>query len=557
MSALTDHLLSLRGTHVAVRVEDQQVTYAELLSEASVRAAVIAAEVSVTPRHVGVLLPNGFEAMYWLIGALLTGAPVVGLNSTRRGTELADDVRHTDCAVIVTDGEGKALLDAAGVRTPCWVIGTEEHQDRLSRAAGARSPSVLVPEDRIAILIFTSGTTNAPKAAIRTHGSLAQLASRFVESCSISPHDVAYNAMPWFHSNALYHAVIPTLLSGGTLVLRPRFSASQFIHEARRYGVTRFNYVGKVLEYILATPERADDLDNSIRLASGSEASERDIAQFTRRFGVWVRDGFGSTESGIAILREEGMPRGALGVAADDTTVVMDAETEVECPRAVFDENGVLANGSEAVGEMVNTGGVGSFEGYYANDEANAERTRRGWYWSGDLAYRDQAGYFYFAGRGYDWLRVDGENFAAVPVERVVLQHPDVVLAAVYAVPDPNTGDRLMLTVELTDSATFDPDGFAAFLDAQPDLGQKWRPTFVRVTSEMPVGHTNKIQKTVLRRQAWLTDDAVWWRPGRDHGYRLMDAADVEGLAQAFAAAGRSALAPIPEHDAESATPIA
>jgi fatty-acyl-CoA synthase len=252
------------------------------------------------------------------------------------------------------------------------------------------------------------------------------------------------------------------------------------------------------------------------------------------------------------------MPSGALGVAADDATVVLEPESERECPRAIFDDNGVLANGPEAIGELVNTAGVGSFEGYYANDEANAERTRCGWYWSGDLAYRDEAGYFYFAGRGYDWLRVDGENFAAAPVERVVLRHPDVVLAAVYAVPDPNTGDRVMVTLQLSDGTTFDPDGFAAFLDSEPDVGTKWRPTFVRVTSDMPVGHTNKIQKTALRRQAWLTHDDVWWRPSRDQGYRLMNAADVERLARAFVEAGRGALAPRPEQsDDRATTPIA
>jgi len=191
---------------------------------------------------------------------------------------------------------------------------TAQYQDQLAPFVGAPQPSADVPDDHVAALIFTSGTTSAPKAAIRRHGSLAQMSGRFVESCSITAADVAYNAMPWFHSNALYHAVIPTLLTRSTLVLRSHFSASQFIHDARRYGVTRFNYVGKVLEYILATPERADDLDNSIRLASGSEASERDIAEFTRRFGVFVRDGFGSTEGGVTVMREEGMPRGALGL---------------------------------------------------------------------------------------------------------------------------------------------------------------------------------------------------------------------------------------------------
>ncbi|MFM7534466.1 MAG: AMP-binding enzyme [Acidimicrobiales bacterium] len=176
---------------------------------------------------------------------------------------------------------------------------------------------------------------------------------------------------------------------------------------------------------------------------------------------------FGSTEAGVGILRTPDTPAGSLGRAADDDTVVMDPATALECRRARFDDGGRLLNAEEAIGEFVNKVGLAAFEGCYDNDDANAERSRNGWYWSGDLGYRDEHGFFYFDGRGYDWLRVDGENFSAAPVERIVLRHPPVRFAAVYAVPDPNTGDQLMLAVELVDGATFEPEAFAAFVDAQ------------------------------------------------------------------------------------------
>ena len=132
---------------------------------------------------------------------------------------------------------------------------------------------------------------------------------------------------------------------------------------------------------------------------------------------------------------------------------------------------------------MSRSGGRG-FEGYYKNPDGDAERVRDDWYWSGDLGYHDEAGYFYFAGRGGDWLRVDSENFAAAPIERVVERHPDVAAAAVYAVPDPRSGDQVMATLELRPGAAFDPGGFAAFLESQPDLGTKWPPRFVRVLAD-------------------------------------------------------------------------
>ena len=90
-----------------------------------------------------------------------------------------------------------------------------------------------------------------------------------------------------------------------------------------------------------------------------------------------------------------------------------------------------------------------NFEGYYNNPEADAERTRNGWYWSGDLAYRDEEGVFYFAGRTGDWLRVDSENFAAAPVERILARFAGASGVAVYPVPDTSTGDQVMAALEL------------------------------------------------------------------------------------------------------------
>ena len=117
--------------------------------------------------------------------------------------------------------------------------------------------------------------------------------------------------------------------------------------------------------------------------------------------------------------------------------------------RAVFDAEGRLTNPAEAIGELVGRATLSNFEGYYNNPEAEAERTRNGWYWSGDLAYRDDEGIFYFAGRTGDWLRVDSENFAAAPVERILGRFPGFRGVAVFAVPDARTGDQVMAAAEI------------------------------------------------------------------------------------------------------------
>nr|BFE87485.1 hypothetical protein GCM10020093_100860 [Planobispora longispora] len=218
---------------------------------------------------------------------------------------------------------------------------------------------------------------------------------------------------------------------------------------------------------------------------------------------------------------------------------VHDTETGLECPRARFDRTGRLLNGDQAIGEIVRRDAP-AFEGYYADPEADAQRLRGGWYWSGDLGYRDESGYFYFAGRDADRLRVDSENFAAAPVERVLSRFPGTVMCAVYPVPDPRTGDQVMAALEL--DGPFDPAAFAAFLRTQPDLGTKWAPMFVRIVPEMPLTATNKVDKRDLRRERWECADPVWWSPDRDLRYILLTGPARRALHERFAEFGRGHL---------------
>jgi fatty-acyl-CoA synthase len=224
------------------------------------------------------------------------------------------------------------------------------------------------------------------------------------------------------------------------------------------------------------------------------------------------------------------MPPGSLGRPSNDQTVVLNPDTAEECPPARFDEHGRLLN-PEAIGEIVNKAGAAGFEGYYNNPAAEEARTREGWYWTGDLGYRDEDGFFYFAGRSSDWLRVDSENFAAAPVERILFRHPDVIMVAVYAVPDARGGDQVMAAVELRDGARFDPEAFAAFLESQADLGTKWAPRFVRVVDQMPLTGTNKVLKGPLQHEGWDAAD-VWWRSGRELVYRRLDDDERKRLAE-------------------------
>jgi fatty-acyl-CoA synthase len=316
---------------------------------------------------------------------------------------------------------------------------------------------------------------------------------------SLGPTDVCYVSMPLFHSNAVLVGWAVAVASQSSLALRRKFSASQFLPDVRRFGATYANYVGKPLSYVLATPQRPDDADNPLRAVYGNEGAPADLERFARRFGTVVVDGFGSTEGGIAIARTPDTPPGALGPLPQGTLIV-DVETGEPCPPGV-------------TGELVNVSDSGRFEGYYNDPDAEAERMRGGMYHSGDLAYRDEDGFAYFAGRIGDWMRVDGENLGTAPIERILLRHPDITEVAVYGIPDPAVGDTVMAAVVMTAGAEFDAEKFRAFLAEQPDLGPKQWPSFVRVSSELPRTETFKVIKRRLSAEGTQCADPVWSVP--------------------------------------------
>ncbi|HEX4984203.1 MAG TPA: AMP-binding protein [Ilumatobacteraceae bacterium] len=515
--------------------ESQQWSWDDVVRESAVRAAVLDALLAGppdehAPRHVGVLLENVPEYLFLAGGAAFTGVTLVGINPTRRGAELAGDIGHTRCRLVITDAAQAPLLP---LDVPIVVVDSAEYATLLATHAGAELPATDPDPMTPLFLLFTSGSTTAPKAVVCTTSRMARTGIRAAEAYGVTRADVCYCCMPLFHGNALMACWAPALAVGATVALRRKFSASGFLPDIRRHRCTYFTYVGRTIAYILATEPTAKDRDHVLRLGFGTEASALDRERFATRFGCPLVEGYGSSESAVSIMRTPDTPANALGRPRPDDgsdIAVVDPSTCIECARARFDEHGALANGHDAIGELVNRRGVGSFEGYFENDEATTERLRNGWYWTGDLAYRDADGFFYFAGRTADWLRVDGENFSTAPVERILHRFAGCVMVAAYAVPDPRTGDQVMAAVEMAPGHTFDPGEFVEFLAAQHDLGTKWAPRFVRVIDSMPLTANNKVNKQPLRAEAWRCTDPVWWRPAGDATYRLLTAGDRAAL---------------------------
>lgn len=529
---------------LGLRTRDGEWTWDAVVWESAARAELARTLRREGPFHIGVLLDNVPDFVFWLGAAALAGATVAGLNPTRGDAQLAADIRYVDCQLIVTDSAGMARLRQLdhGLTEDRFLLVDDPGYHTRVRAHRVR-PTALGGPDGLLLLLFTSGTTGTSKAVRCTQRRLAVVAYAAVAKFGHVRDDVDYCCMPLFHGNAIMALWAPALAVGATVCLTPKFSASQFLPDVRYFGATFFTYVGKALGYLLATPEAATDSDNSLVRGFGTEASVADQQEFRRRFRARLFEGYGSSEGPSLAALDPAAPQAALGRPARASVAVVNPDTLRECARAELDEHGRVRNPDEAIGEMIDKAGALAFEGYYNNEVADADRIRNGWYWTGDLGYIDGDGYLYFAGRQGDWIRVDGENTSALVIEQVLRRHRAVIAAAVFGVPDPRSGDQVMAAVEVADPAGFDVEAFTEFLCAQSDLGSKGMPRLLRVSADLPVTGSNKVLKRALREQAWRTDEPAFRWVGRGRAqYRRMTEADRREWESEFAAHGRARL---------------
>jgi fatty-acyl-CoA synthase len=509
----------MRDDTLAVAHGDKTWTWREHLAEAAAEASILIGLADTTrPLHVGALLGNSPAMLRSMAAAGLGGYVLCGINTTRRGAGLLSDIRRSDCQLLLVDSDHLALLDGLDLHDITVVDVASPRYDDAVADAPPLVPYREAGFDDTLMMIFTSGTSGDPKAVRFSHVMAIMCGASLIGQYDVTADDVCYLAMPLFHSNGVAAGWAVAIGSGAAMV-PARFSTSRFLDDIRRHHVTYMNYVGKPLALLLATPELPDDADNALRIAFGNEASDRDINEFARRFGCRVVDSFGSSEFAVIITRENGTPTGSIGKGYPGVAIY-DSQTVTECAPAVFDEHGALANFDEAVGELVNTEGSGPFAGYYNDPAATSERMRHGMYWSGDLAYRDADGWIYLAGRTADWLRVDGENLAAAPIERILQRLAPINQVAVYGVPNQEVGDQVMAAIVLNDGQYLTPDEFEKFLATQPDLSPKAWPRFVRINNALPHTATSKILKRELIRGGVTAAGGVLWeRVGRGTTY--------------------------------------
>ena len=518
---------------IAAHFEDRSYTRRELVTESRRRAALWErVRDPSAPPHIGVLLDNTAEFLFWLGAAAITRSVVVGINSTYRGAELAQLIDHTDCQVLVTSDAYADLLAAAPSRVTddrVFVTGTADYTELLA-TVDADHPGATALDDDLYLLIFTSGTTGLPKAVRCTQGRFARNGKHVTAVAGLGPGSAVYAPLPIFHSSFLFTGLASALEAQVPIATRAKFSASRTMPDIRRTGSTMLAYTGKVLNYILAVPPSPDDASSPLVFAFGNEASESDIRDFAARFDCQVRDSYGSTEGMVVIRRDASMPSGSLG-RADDNIAVYDPERVRECPRAEFDAAGRLLNADVAVGEIVNTEPADTFEGYYRNEEAT--RRRSGMASTGPAISRTATR---MGGSSSPAARTTGcastvRTSPPVRSSGSCCAHPAVRSAAVYAVPDDPVGDRVMVAVEVDDL-----DGVrrrrvrrlrGRAAGSRTEVGPELRAGRGRVAQ---AGEHEARQDRVSVATAG-TSPGVSWRPKRGEPMQPMTPTDVDALA--------------------------
>jgi fatty-acyl-CoA synthase len=473
----------------------------------------------------------------WL-GLTRVGVTVALLNTHLAGEPLEHSIRIVaPRALILGAGFAESVLagrSAIATRIPCWVHGEGSAPlPRLDVALEDHSAEPVTDGERAlpaladrALYIYTSGTTGLPKAAVVSHHRLMQWSHWFAGMMDITAADRLYDCLPMYHSVGGVVATGATLVGGGTVVIRERFSASRFWQDIRAERCTIFQYIGELCRYLVASPDaEREAAGHTLRLACGNGLRADVWRAFQSRFGIpQILEYYAATEGTFSLYNCEGRV-GAIGrippflshrypvalIRSDPSSESPVRDAQGRCIRCEPDEVG------EAIGRIGASGAGTQFEGY-ADREASGRKVLRdvfepgdAWYRTGDLMRRDAQGYYYFVDRIGDTFRWKGENVSTSEVASVLATCRGVSEVAVYGVAVPGTEGRAGMAA-LVVGPQFDLMAFRRELsDSLPDYA---RPVFLRLVGALDVTGTFKLRKQELAAQGFdpsRTDDPLYF----------------------------------------------
>ena len=423
----------------------RRLSYGEVDAAIAELAAGLAAEGVQPGDRVVLRLQNTSDFVISLFACLRAGAIAVPTITQYAGEELRYAVE--DCGarcLIFDDPDLEVVGEALGSGVAAFAAGTASGDGvrPLAELAGA-APAAPVPvaESDDALIFYTSGTTAQPKGVVLSHGAIAGTSLINAEGWRLRPDDRSYVVLPLFHCNALFMQLIPALLSGATVVLGERYSASAYMDEVREHRITLANLTAGAIRSLLAQPESERDREHGLRqLTFGLPLHQEEIERIEARFGIPVYMCFGLTESSSGGTRSpvHTDPKSgwqSLGVAQPGWEVMIAGEEGAAAPGEVG-----------KVGEILFRG-PGVMSRYWERPELTATALADGWLHTGDLGTLDADGYLFFHSREKDMLKPKGENVAASEIEGALEQHDAITEAGVVGVFDPHHEERIVAMV--------------------------------------------------------------------------------------------------------------